>query len=272
MEKFESLNKKLHGNKTIYGTCIVSPSAIWPKAVKGAGLDFVFIDTEHIPLNRAQLTTMCQTYAALNLSPIVRIPSPDPYLACMAKDAGAIGVLAPYIENTEEVKQLVGATKLRPLKGFRLQNVLSGKEVLTPELEAYLSAYNQDSLCLINIESSAALNNIDSLLTVKGLDAVIIGPHDLSINLGLPEQYDHPVFEAAVQNIIKKARNKQIAAGIHFPKHPDQQIKWVKEGANIVLHSSDLFLFAEKLKADLKQIKQASGDTLNFMEDSGPNI
>ncbi|MCM4153096.1 aldolase [Arenibacter sp. N53] len=263
-----SLKQKLRDNQNIYGTCILSTSPIWSKVVKGSGLDFVFLDTEHIPLDRTELTFLCQVYTAQGLSPIVRIPSPDPYAACMAKDAGAVGVLAPYIESVPQVQQMVGATKYRPLKGERLQNVLSGKEKLSVEMKSYLEQFNQDSLCIINIESTIAVERLDELLSVPGLDGIVIGPHDLSINMGLPEQYDHPDFERTVKEIILKARSKGIAAGIHFPAHPNYQIKWIMEGANIVLHSSDLRLFSQKLSEDMNTIKDAVGDGRNLSEDN----
>ena len=258
----KNLLEKLKRGENIYGTCIVSTSPIWSKSVKNLGLDFVFLDTEHIPMDRTELTALCQVYSAMGISPIVRIPSPDPFTACMAKDAGAVGVIAPYVENAEQIRQLVGATKFRPLKGERLQNVLSGKEVLEPELKTYLENFNKGSLCIVNIESLAAVENLDALLDVSGLDGIIIGPHDLSINLGLPEQYDHPDFEKVVKEIITKARSKNVAAGIHFPSNPDRQIQWMKEGVNIVMHSSDMFLFSQKLNEDILKIKNAVGDQL----------
>jgi|TARA_B110000037_G_scaffold199343_1_gene239026 4-hydroxy-2-oxoheptanedioate aldolase len=263
-----SLLDKLNNGENIYGTCILSTSPIWSKVVGGSGLDFVFLDTEHIPMDRTELTFLCQIYSSKGISPIVRIPSPDPYIACMAKDAGAVGVLAPYVESIEQIQQLVGATKHRPLKGGRLQNVLNGKEVLEPELKAYLENYNKGSLCIVNIESLIAVDNLDALLEVDGLDGIIIGPHDLSINMGLPEQYDHPDFEKVVKEIITKARSKNIAAGIHFPSNPDRQIQWMKEGANIVMHSSDMFLFSQKLNEDLLKIKNAVGDHLVQNDDA----
>ncbi|TQO36807.1 4-hydroxy-2-oxoheptanedioate aldolase [Arenibacter algicola] len=258
------LKQKLNSGQNIYGTCILSTSPIWSKVVKGTGLDFVFLDTEHVPLDRTELTFLCQVYSAKGMSPIVRIPSPDPYAACMAKDAGAVGVLAPYMENIGQVQQMVGATKYRPLKGERLENMLTGKEELSPVLKSYLDNFNQDSLCLINIESTIAVQRLDALLSVPGLDGIVIGPHDLSINMGLPEQYDHHDFEKTVKEIIQKARAKGLAAGIHFPAHPEYQIKWVKKGANIVLHSSDMRLFSQKLSEDLSNIKKAVGDSHNL--------
>ena len=76
--------QKLRAGQLVCGTLIVSPSPMWPVALEASGLDFVFIDTEHIALDRAQLSWMCQTYARMGLPPLVRIPSPDPFAATMA--------------------------------------------------------------------------------------------------------------------------------------------------------------------------------------------
>lgn len=263
-----NLLEKLKQGENIYGTCIISTSPIWSKSVKNSGMDFVFLDTEHIPMDRNELTVSCQVYTAMGISPIVRIPSPDPATACMVKDAGAVGVIAPYVENVEQIRQLVGATKYRPLKGERLQRALNKEEVLELELKKYLEKYNEGSITIVNIESITALKNLDELLDVDGLDAVIIGPHDLSINMGIPEQYDHPEFEKVVKEIIQRSRNKGIAAGIHFPGDPDRQIKWMAEGVNIVMHSSDMLLFRQKLEEDLHKIKRAAGDDHITSEDT----
>ena len=263
-----SILDKLKRGENIYGTCIVSTSPIWSKSLNNSGLDFVFLDTEHIPMDRTELTGLCQVYSAMGISPIVRIPSPDPYTACMVKDAGAVGVIAPYVENAEQIRQLVGATKFRPLKGERLQRILNNEEVLEPQLKTYLEKYNEGSLTIVNIESLAAVNNLDVLLNIDGLDAIIIGPHDLSINLGIPEQYEHPEFEKVVKKIIQKSRSKEIAAGIHFPDNPDRQIKWMKEGVNIIMHSSDMLLFHQKLKEDINKIKKATGEEIITSEDA----
>jgi len=253
----KNLLQKLKDGEIIYGTCIVSTAPIWSKSLAQSLLDYVFLDTEHIPMDRNELAMLCQVYKAKGLSTIVRIPSPDPYLACMAKDAGATGVLAPYVEDAGQIKQMVGATKYRPLKGKRLSRVLDGNDTLEPELKDYLEKYNEGSMCLINIESIPAVEHLSSLLDVYGLDAVIIGPHDLSINMGLPEQYDHPEFEKVVRTIIHQVRKKGLAAGIHFPGNPERQIKWINEGVNIVMHSSDVRLFNQKLNEDITRIKEA---------------
>src|SRR5437016_5263025 len=128
----------LHEGRPVFSSSIVAPSPLWPALVKQSGIDFVFVDTEHIPHDRQTLSWICQTYQALGLPPVVRIPSSDPYEACKVLDAGASGVIGPYVETADQVRGLVGAVKLRPLKGRRLQEALRDLNSLEPELRTYI--------------------------------------------------------------------------------------------------------------------------------------
>jgi 2-keto-3-deoxy-L-rhamnonate aldolase RhmA len=248
--------RQLKSGKRLYGTAVSSGDPLWPAAVKRTGVDFVFIDTEHTPLDRATVARMCLAYTALGLPPLVRIPSPDPYQACQVLDAGAAGVLAPYIEDPEPVKSLVGAMKLRPLKGQRLATALDDPASLEPELRTYLNQRNAGKFLLINVESVPALERLDRILAVPGLDGVIIGPHDLSVSLAVPEQYTHPRFEEAVARIVGKVSARGLAIGIHFPGPCELQVKWAQKGVNIILHSSDAMIFEWSLARDIRAIRK----------------
>ncbi len=261
---------KLERGERVYGTCITATSPMWPATVAGTGVDFVFIDTEHIPLDRAALANLCQHFQALGVTPIVRIPQPDPYLACQVIDGGAIGVVAPYLENRRQFLELTGAIKYRPLKGEKLERLLSGEDP-GAEMRAYLDHYNHGQLFIANIESIPAVERLDDLLSVPGLDGVFIGPHDLSVSMGLPEQYDHPDFEAVVRSIIHKVRAHGLHIGIHFSLEPERQVKWVQEGANMVVHSFDIALFRKQLVSDLNVIREGTGDKQSIAG-AGPAI
>src|SRR5690625_96387 len=171
-----------------------------------------------------EVAQLCQLYSAMGIASIVRIPSPDPYAACQMIDAGAEGVLSPYIENTEQIRGMVGAVKYRPLKGERLEEAVADPDSLDPQLLEYLHDYNRGNLCLINIESKPAVDQLDDLLTQPGVDAVFIGPHDLSVSLDVPEQYDDLYFEGVVCVIIRKYSVYGVAEESHFYKQPERQI------------------------------------------------
>lgn len=248
---------RLRGGETLLGTLIVSTSPAWPRALEGSGLDFVFLDTEHIPLDRGPLGWMCQAYGRMGLPPLVRVPSPDPFAAAMALDAGAAGLVVPYVESASQVQALRGAVKFRPVKGERLARRLSGEE-FEPALEDYLKARNSHPL-IANIESVPALQALDEILAVPGLDAVLIGPHDLSCSLGLPERYDHPEFLRACGTVLHKARRAGLGAGIHCLGEAEDLARFNALGANLLIYASDLALFPRSLRRDLRAFQGLRG-------------
>jgi len=255
----DTLLKKLRSGQKVYGTCLTAGSPLWLNCVAGSSLDFVFLDTEHTPAGRAELSNTCQRLLALHITPVVRIAKPDPFLACQALDGGARGIVAPYIETASQVREMVGAVKYRPLKGDRLQAVLSGEEKLTKEMRDYLDGYNLGHLFIANIESVPAIRNLDAILSEPGLDGVFIGPHDLSVSLDRPEQYDHPDFTEAVKTIVHKTRAAGKHVGIQFWMEPSLQVQWAREGVDLIIHSNDMSLFRQKLEHDLSVIRAEIG-------------
>jgi 4-hydroxy-2-oxoheptanedioate aldolase len=245
----ELFSARLRSAERLYGTLLVSPSPHWVPVVAGLGLDFVFIDTEHIP-------------RAVGLPPIVRITSPDPYQACAVLDGGAAGIVAPYVETAAQVRDLVGAVKKRPLKGALLARHLAG-EPLDPNLAKYVETGAAARTLIVNIESLPAVEALDEILAVEGLDGVLIGPHDLSSSLGVPECYDHPRFLAACDTIITKARARSLGAGIHVIYEANRvahEERWARLGANFILHAADIILFAEGIRREIGELKRRLSD------------
>ena len=143
MDSKESL-EHLKKGKRLYGTAVLSSSPLWPLAVKRTGVDFVFIDKKHTPFDRTVLEHMCVTCRGLGLPPLVRIGSPAPHEVRRVLDGSASGILAPYIESPEQGRALVGAVKLRPLKGERLRAALQKQDSLEPKLQDYLRDWNRE--------------------------------------------------------------------------------------------------------------------------------
>lgn len=256
------IKQRLRNGKPVLGTAIISQSHLWPEFLKSTGLDFIFIDSEHTPLDRETISKICLSYRSHNLVPVVRIPSPDPFAATMVLDGGAQGVIAPYVETAHQVRQLVGAVKYKPIKGQKLQSFLNGVHDLEPELKNYLDKANTHNLLIVNIESRPALNALDEILAEDGLDAILVGPHDLSCSLGIPEQYHHPIFIEAIESIIHKARAQQVGVGIHVWDQVgfDQEIRWASMGANLIMHSNDLSLLSSLLRDHISEIKRSLGE------------
>ena len=266
-----NLAEMLRADKTAMGTLIQSPSPFWlawGTQLLSQTVDFIFIDTEHTPINRHDLSAMCNLYKGAGLPCLVRVV--DAEQARQALDGGASGVVCPYMETVGDVKALRGAVKLRPFKGARLAAALATGQVEGDEIAAYVKKGGEQRALVLNIESQAAIDNLESMLAPElEVDAVLIGPHDLSCNLGIPEQYDHPKFQEAVKTIFSKARAAGVGAMIHHigelfgagMQNTDagQFIKW---GCNNVVTGGDLAFFLKGLKDAVSAIRNASGETV----------
>ena len=267
----EEFRKTLLSGESVYGTLITSVSPKMFDLTKNLGLDFVFFCNEHIFYNPDMLGWMCRAYNAAGINPVVRILEPRASLATQALDAGAQAILVPYAENIEDIYNLVGAVKYRPLKGEKLNRILYGKEKPSEELAAYLKSQNKNNTLLLNIESLAGMKNMEQFFSVQsvdgpGVDGIIIGPHDLSVSYEMPENYYNEAFLNLTSEIIKKARASGIAAGGHtgFKGSLALQTEWAKDGANIILHSSDILLFADKLQDEMNCIRVVKGEKRHY--------
>ncbi len=257
------LREKLSRGGRAYGTLVVSPSPHGPVHLATAGMDFVFIDTEHIALGRETASWMCRAYGAAGLAPILRIPSPDPFAASAALDGGAAGILVPYVETVGQVQALRGAVKLAPLKGERLSRILAGEERPEPALAAYLAERARNRLLLVNIESRPALRDLDAILAVPDLDGIVVGPHDLSCSLGAPEDYVAPAFSAALRSILGKARERGLIAGIHAMNcgPASLSLEWMRWGCNLLIQNADVVYAVRGLREELGAIRSALGES-----------
>jgi 4-hydroxy-2-oxoheptanedioate aldolase len=262
----------------VYGTLITSASPKMFDLSISLGLDYVFFCTEHIFYNPDNLGWMCRAYKAAGINPVVRILEPNPFLATQALDAGAGAILVPYVENIEDVYDLVGAVKYRPLKGDKLKKILHGDEKPSAELQAYLKNYNKNYTLLLNIESPTGVKNMEQFFSIQsvdgpGIDGIVIGPHDLSVSYEMPEKYRSKEYLDLSCEIIKKARAYGVAAGCHSGSRGslDVQMEWAKAGANIIMHSADIFLFADKLQDDMNCIREVKGENVNTQH-AGDNV
>jgi 4-hydroxy-2-oxoheptanedioate aldolase len=265
----EQIKKSIDQGERVYGTLLTGFSPMLPLHFKKMGLDFIFIDTEHIPLHSETLATMCRGFSGLDIAPIVRIPCPDPNKAAQALDFGAKGVVAPYIETAEEVQHLRGAVKYRPLKGRRLEEFLFNDKPLGPELRTYLDQYNQDCLLLVNIESVPAMENLGDILDVPDLDGILIGPHDLSCSLGYPHQYESEVFTKAISQIIRSVRKRNQIAGLHFSMCGQLSLAshWLNLGVNLYIHQADIVFTTVGLADELAELQGSLQENVRFFSE-----
>ena len=133
----------------------------------------------------------------------------------MSIDAGAEGILAPYVETVEQVRELIGAVRYRPIKGKFLCDILDGKREPKPKLKEFWERFNKNTYLVIGIESVEAINNLETLTSPEEVDGVFLGPHDITCSLEMPEEYDNPKFIETIEDVVKRCRKLEKGIGLH---------------------------------------------------------
>lgn len=169
------------------------------------GLDFVIIDTEHGPYDTEHAMELIRTAEHAGLAPVVRIADVTHKEIQRAADCGAVGIIVPCLNTMEEFTKLVDLAKYPPLgnRGF-IKGRGAGFGNLPwsgGTLEEYMAASNEKLMVIPQCETKASLEIIEQVAALEGVDGVFIGPFDLSISLGIPGQFDHPGFCAALERI-----------------------------------------------------------------------
>ena len=170
------------------GGWLTVPSSLSAETMAHAGFDWLCIDMQHGTIDYQVGVTMMQAISTTETVPIVRVPWNEPGIIMKSLDAGAYGVIIPMVNSRAEAEAAVGACRYAPW-GYRSYG--PGRAVLYAGRD-YAAHANETVLCICMIETGEAVANLEEILSVPGIDAVYVGPSDLSVSLGLPPQYDNP--------------------------------------------------------------------------------
>lgn len=251
----KGLREKLQRGERIFGTMtsfVRNPR--WAGVYARLGFDYIIVDTEHSPTGRSEAADLAAAYASAGICPIIRVPNTMPHETIEGLDAGFHGILVPYCEQPDEVCAVVAAARLRPLKGAQHDQVRDGTRTLNAATRAYLDQRNANNVVMIGIESETAINNLEKILDVGGFDVIFIGPNDLSITLGVPDDYGNPKFLEAVEYIISTCEQRGIAAGGHWFRE-DLVQHWMSRGSRFILYHSDASALIEGYRASLDRLR-----------------
>jgi len=216
------------------------------RAIAAAGLDWVFLDAEHGPFDLETLHDLMRVAVPAGLCPIVRVADLQYQLIARALDSGAQGVLLPRVESPELLEQAVSWTRYPPVgvRGYGLGGPHLGYERVS--MADAIAHMNEHVMVVLQIETRRALERLDELLAVPHIDAVLVGPADLSIALGVPGQFDHPEFVAAVERVRDRCNELGIAPGMHM-RSIDMARTWLPRGLRFVSCNNDIGMFFEKV-------------------------
>jgi 2-keto-3-deoxy-L-rhamnonate aldolase RhmA len=180
-----------------------------------AGYDFVLLDTQHSPWEIKQLQPAIQSMRGKPAAPVVRVAANQAYQICYALDAGARGVIVPMVNTRAEAEAAVRACHYYPL-GNRSNAGVRGEWGEFKNYRDYMDAVNSELVILPMIETNEAIENLDAIASVPGVDVLLIGPSDLSIELGVPLDYACDTYQRGLDKIAAAAAKHGVVAGMYF--------------------------------------------------------
>jgi len=219
-----NLRKRLKNGDLILGTILSLDSPDVAEILSGIGFDWIFIDAEHTTLDPHHLKALFQAVGD-SVDCVVRLPALDEIAVKKTLDAGAAGLLVPQV-NT----------------GYGLK------------VGEYLENANENILLSVQAESAEAVENIESIVGVPGLDAILVGPYDLSASMGLPGQVDHPDVKAAIQHVAEACFDAKMPIGI-FGMTAEAVRPYIAQGFRYIVCGADTALLGNAAYQLLEQLR-----------------
>ena len=249
-----SLKQKLRSGRTTIGSWITLAHPAIAEIMARAGFDWLTVDLEHSVITLREAEEMIRIIELSGVIPFVRLSANDPVQIKRVMDAGAHGIIVPMVNSIEDASRAVAAVKYPP-SGKRGVGLARAQGYGT-RFEEYQTWLEQGSIVVVMVEHVKAVENLEDIVSVEGVDGFIVGPYDLSGSLGVPSQFEHPAMVEALQRILLVAKSRNVAAGFHVvPPQPELVIQKVKEGYCFVAYSVDMLFLGEMCRSGIKKIR-----------------
>ena len=249
MENINNFAKRLRSKEILMGTLVSLPSPEVCELLASVGYDWLFIDAEHGAFNPQQAQTMLQ--AAAPTPCLIRIPTGETIWIKKALDIGAAGVIVPQVHNAVQAKKIISDCKYSP-DGNRGVGIGRAHKYGI-DFERYLKNANEETAVILQAESSEAVNNIAEIVKLEGVDAILIGPYDLSASLGKPGEIDHPIVQSAIKEIIEACQNAKISMGI-FGVSAEVVSPYKEKGFSLLTVGTDTAFLIDSAKIMLSRM------------------
>ncbi len=239
---------RLRNGETVIGTMIgVSASPAVVRIAKNAGLDYVMLDMEHGPASYETLAYLAAVSGAAGIGCFVRVPELSRGYVSRALDCGADGVMVPMIETVEQARMLAGWAKYPPV-GKRGLGSIGGHTgyVRIGEAGDFMGRANVGTITIAQIETVRGVESAGEIAVVDGIDALLVGPLDLSVSLGIPGRFDHPALDEAIGRVAAGARSSGKIFGLHAGGTLLET--WVRRGARLAMNSLDTIMLSEGME------------------------
>jgi 4-hydroxy-2-oxoheptanedioate aldolase len=249
MSATDNPRARMQAGESLTGTFVQSHDPGQTEFLGRLGLDLLCVEGEHSAMGVETVQALVAAAALAPIPALVRIAGNEPIAIAAALDAGAAGVIVPRVDDAAGAAAAVAATRYPPV----------GERGLGPsratgfgaDIPAYLKRANEDLLLAIQVETGAAVEALDSLLEVDGVDMIFVGPGDLGCSLGIDNPSD-PELRRIVESILRRSRDRGRLAGV-WAANPADASRWRDAGAELVILGSDLIWLARGLQAALAE-------------------
>ena len=234
-----NLKTKLKEKQVAVGSWITLSHPAIAEIMAKAGFDWLAVDLEHSVITIREAEELIRIIDLCGVVPLVRLSANDPVQIKRVMDAGSHGVIVPMVNSVFEAEHAVSAVRYPP-RGTRGVG-LARAQGYGVSFDKYLEWVNKNAVVIVQVEHIDAVNNLEAILAVEGVDGFIVGPYDLSSSLGVPGQFDHPLMKEAMQRIETVGIASGKAPGIHViePK-PDELKSRIEQGYRFVAYSLDI--------------------------------
>ena len=234
------------------GTGIMIPTPEMVEIAGYANFDFVVIDEEHTEFESETAIHLVRAAEAAEIIPIIRVPEVNEVYLKKALDTGASGVVVPNITDKETAERAVYFSKFAPLGGRGACPCVRANQSGKGDTSYYETA-NRDVAVIALVEGAEGMKNFDEIIAVPGIDAIYIGPVDLSISMGLHGDIYNPKVVAAMETMFAKAKAKGHIIGTYCYEIADAK-KWMEKGVDFIDYSTDTVMFMEKCKETVQAL------------------
>ncbi|WP_284616072.1 HpcH/HpaI aldolase family protein [Aquabacterium humicola] len=255
MNTFRALMRSAGGQPPL-GAWVMSASPIIAEAIGLAGFDWGVVDMEHTPLEMMGVTHLLQALGNTRMATVVRVPWNEPVTVKRVLDAGATTVMFPFVQNADEARQAVAATRFPP-EGVRGMVGMS-RASRFGTAPNYLQTANRQIGVIVQIESAQAVVQIEAIAAVPGVDALFVGPADLSGSLGLPGQTLHADVLALMADAVRRAKAAGVPIGT-LAFSADAATRYRAMAFDFLAVASDLNLLMQGAAATLRALRTQDG-------------
>ena len=246
-----SFRQRLKQGDRLWGTMVTLPTAATAEILAGLEFDWLFIDGEHGPLETADMLAILQAVDH-RVPCVVRVPSANEVSIKKVLDLGATGIIAPQVNTAEQAEQVVGFARYAP-QGARGVG-LARAHGYGLQFQEYVAAANDQIAVVVQAEHALAVENIESIVRVPGIDAVLLGPYDLAASLGKMGQVDDPQVVEAIEHVTTACQAAGIPLGM-FGVTADALRPYIERGYTLIVAGVDTLFLASAANRMLAQVR-----------------